>query len=164
ARVVVDGSWAPGPAAAPPAPVERGDGDLAALIFTSGTSGAAKGAMLTHGGLRAAAEAAVEALALEPDDVVLGAAPFAHVLGQSTGILATFRAGAAVAVVPRFDPQRTLAFMAASRTTVLIGVPTMCIGLCRAARETQARPPLRLAHVGGAPVPPGLARDVERTL
>lgn len=163
-RVVVDEPLAPGPVTTMPPEVERADDELAVLLFTSGTSGTAKGAMLTHGGLRAAADAAVTALALEPRDVVLGSAPFSHVLGQSTGILATVRVGAAVAVVPRFDPQRTLAFMTKSRTTVLIGVPTMCIGLCRAARETPDRPPLRLAHVGGAPVTPEVARDVEDTL
>jgi long-chain acyl-CoA synthetase len=153
-------------ATAVPAPVERQDDDVAALLFTSGTSGTAKGAMLTHGGLRAAARGAAEALALSGDDVVLGAAPFSHVLGQATGILATLSAGAAVAVVTRFEPHETLRFMAATGTTILLGVPTMCIGLCRAAREAEHRalPPLRVAHVGGAPVPPEVARDVERTL
>jgi len=163
-RVVIGDARVPDASAEPPQLVERADDELAVLLFTSGTSGAAKGAMLTHGGLRAAADAGVGALALEPDDVVLGAAPFSHVLGQSTGILATVRAGAAVAVVSRFDPQGTLAFMTATRTTVLIGVPTMCIGLCRAARETGRRPPLRLAHVGGAPVTQDVACEVERTL
>ena len=79
--------------------VEREDDEPAVILFTSGTSGRPKGAVLTHGSIRAAARNASEALVLGPDDVVLGAAPFTHVLGQSTGLVSTFLAGAAVAVV-----------------------------------------------------------------
>jgi long-chain acyl-CoA synthetase len=142
--------------------VDRSDRDAAVLLFTSGTSGAAKGAILTHGSLRSAARNAAVALALESNDVVLGAAPFSHVLGQATGILSTFMAGAAIAVVPRFQAQAALPFMATSRTTVLLGVPTMCVMLCEAARDAEALPPLRVAHVGGAPVPLEVARAFER--
>ena len=142
---------------------EQDDGDPAVILFTSGTSGRAKGAVLTHGSIRAAAEAAATALALGPDDVVLGAAPFSHVLGQSTGLVATLSAGASVAVVERFDAETTLRFMAETETTILLGVPTMCIALCEAARSAGKLPPVRIAHVGGAPVPVEVARDFERT-
>ena len=160
-RVVID-SAVEGSGTAPD-PAERADDDPAVLLFTSGTSGAPKAAILTNGGLRAAATNAGAALDLSPDDVVLGAAPFSHVLGQATGILSTFLAGAAIAVVPRFDAEETLRFMTATRTTILLGVPTMCITLCEAARHADAVPPVRVAHVGGAPVPGEVARDFERT-
>jgi long-chain acyl-CoA synthetase len=94
---------------------------------------------------------------------VLGAAPFSHVLGQSTGLVSTFLAGAAVAVVERFEAEQTLAEMIRTRTTILLGVPTMCIALCQAARGADALPPVRVAHVGGAAVPAEVARDFERT-
>jgi len=141
----------------------RGDDEPAVILFTSGTSGRPKGAILTHGGVRAAAENAANALALGPDDVMLGAAPFSHVLGQSTGLVSTFLTRGAVAVIRRFDPEATLATMTATGTTILLGVPTMCIALCQAARTTDALPPIRIAHVGGAPVPAEVARDFERT-
>jgi long-chain acyl-CoA synthetase len=143
--------------------VEREDDEPAVILFTSGTSGRPKGAVLTHGSIRTAARNAAEALVLGPDDVVLGAAPFTHVLGQSTGLVSTFLAGAAVAVVPRFEAERTLATMTATRTTILLGVPTMCIALCQAARDASELPPIRLAHVGGAAVPIEVATDFERT-
>jgi long-chain acyl-CoA synthetase len=143
--------------------VEREDDEPAVILFTSGTSGRPKGAVLTHGSIRAAARNAAEALVLGPDDVVLGAAPFTHVLGQSTGLVSTFLAGAAVAVVPRFEAERTLATMTATRTTILLGVPTMCIALCQAARDASELPPIRIAHVGGAAVPVEVANDFERT-
>jgi long-chain acyl-CoA synthetase len=143
--------------------VDRADDDPAVILFTSGTSGRSKGAVLTHGGIRAAARNAADAMRLGPDDVVLGAAPFTHVLGQSTGLVSTFLAGAAVAVVPRFDAERTLETMTTTRTTILLGVPTMCIALCEAARSASELPPVRVAHVGGAAVPVEVANDFERT-
>ena len=143
--------------------VERSASDPAVILFTSGTSGVSKGAVLTHGGIRAAAANAAEALGFGPQDVVLGAAPFSHVLGQSTGLVATLATGGAVAVVSRFDPGDTLAFMARTGTTVLLGVPTMCVALCGAARSADRLPPLRIAHVGGAPLPVEVTRDFEAT-
>jgi long-chain acyl-CoA synthetase len=143
--------------------VEREGDEPAVILFTSGTSGRPKGAVLTHGGILAAARNAAEAMRLDADDVVLGAAPFTHVLGQSTGLVSTFLAGAAVAVVPRFEAEGTLATMTATRTTILLGVPTMCIALCQAARTAGELPPIRIAHVGGAAVPIEVANDFERT-
>jgi long-chain acyl-CoA synthetase len=143
--------------------VDRGAGDPAVILFTSGTSGRPKGAVLTHGSILAAARNAAAALALGPKDVVLGAAPFSHVLGLSTGIVSTFLAGGAIAVVGRFDPETALATMTATRTTILLGVPTMCIALTQAARSASELPPLRIAHVGGASVPVEVASDFERT-
>jgi long-chain acyl-CoA synthetase len=143
--------------------VERDGVDPAVILFTSGTSGRAKGAVLTHRGIRTAADAAATALDLTAEDVVLGAAPFSHVLGQSTGLVATLSAGASVAIVERFQAEETLSWMNSTRTTILLGVPTMCIALCDAARSAAQLPPVRIAHVGGAPVPLEVARDFERT-
>ncbi len=145
-----------------PAPVERDPGDPAVILFTSGTSGVSKGAVLTHGGIAVAARNAAAALGFGPADVVLGAAPFSHVLGQSTGLVATLASGGAVAIVQRFEPVQTLELMVEAGTTVLLGVPTMCIALCEAARGAARLPPLRLAHVGGAAVPIEVTREFER--
>ncbi len=136
--------------------------DPAVLLFTSGTTGQPKAAILTHAGLRNAAENAAAALGLRHDDVVLGAAPFSHVLGQSSALLAAFLTGASVAVASRFDQARALELMVATGTTVLLGVPTMCIALCEAADSATRLPPLRLAHIGGAPLAPEAISQFER--
>jgi len=143
----------------------REPGDPAAILFTSGTSGTPKGAVLTHGSLWAAAAGAGAAMAFQPEDVVLGAAPFSHVLGLSTGIVSTLAHGGAVAVERRFEAAATLERMRRTGTTILLGVPTMCIALCDAARglAADALPPLRVAHIGGAAVPNEVADAVERT-
>ncbi len=159
APVALDGGGASGDPG--PGPLPRDPSDAAVILFTSGTSGASKGAVLTHGSIATAARNAAEAFAFGPGDVVLGAAPLSHVLGQSTGLVATLATGGTLALVDRFDAVETLALMTETATTVLLGVPTMCIALCEAARQATGLPPLRLAHVGGAPMPVEVTREVE---
>ena len=142
---------------------ERSDDDAAAIVYTSGTSGGPKGAVLTHGGLRASALGVGEQLGLRVEDVVLGAAPLSHVLGLSSGVTATLAAGASVLLVTRFEAAATLDVMARTGTTVFLGVPAMCISLCAAARSASALPPLRIAHAGGAAVAVDTARELEAT-
>jgi long-chain acyl-CoA synthetase len=141
---------------------ERDEDDPAALLFTSGTTGRPKGAILTHAGIRAATRFGADALGFTPDDVLLGVAPFPHVLGQQV-IVCAFLAGAGVSVMQRFEPEPALETMTSTRTTVMFGVPTMCIALCEAARRAEALPPLRIAHIGGAAVPVDVARRFEET-
>ena len=62
-----------------------------------------------------------------------------------------------------FRADSTLRFMTDTRTTILLGVPTMCLALCEAARTATELPPVRIAHVGGAPVLLEVAREFEET-
>ena len=93
---------------------------------------------------------------------MLGAAPFSHVLGLSTGIVSTLSSGGAIAVERRFDAQPTLELMTEVGVTVLLGVPTMCIALSEVARRAERLPPVRIAHVGGAAVPAEVGATFER--
>ena len=94
--------------------------------------------------------------------MLLGVAPFPHVLGQQVFVSA-FLVGAGVSVMQRFEPDPALETMTATRTTVMFGVPTMCIALCEAARSAETLPSLRIAHVGGSAVPVDVARRFEET-
>jgi long-chain acyl-CoA synthetase len=142
--------------------VERDEGDPATLLFTSGTTGRPKAAILTHAGIRAAARFGADALGFQSEDVLLGVAPFPHVLGQQVFVSA-FLVGAGVSVMQRFEPDPALETMTGTRTTVMFGVPAMCIALCEAARSAETLPSLRIAHVGGSAVPVDVARRFEET-
>ena len=109
---------------APPPPVRpAGDGDLACLLFTAGTAGAPRAAMLTHGNLLAnhAQMQAHPARALTADDVVYGALPLHHIYGLNVVLLLTLAAGGAVALVGHFDAGAPLP----PGVTVVAGVPAM---------------------------------------
>jgi long-chain acyl-CoA synthetase len=137
----------------------RAPGDSAVLLYTSGTSGGAKGAELTHAGLRANASfLGGPVLGLTPDDVVLGSTPLSHVLGQSGVMNAAIASGACVRLMPRFEPEATLRAIADDGAHVFLGVPTMCNALLQAAAPLANAPQLRVAHVGGAPLPPEILR------
>jgi long-chain acyl-CoA synthetase len=106
---------------------DRGGEDLALLIYTSGTTGKPKGAMLSHRALLANLDQCAE---LDPppfatDDVVLLVLPLFHIYGLNPGLGMLAYAGATGVLVDRFDPEESLAAMAAEQVTTVIGVPPM---------------------------------------
>ncbi len=146
----------PGAAAAAVAVEEIAEVDpdaLAVLLYTSGTTGGPKGAELTHDGLRRAAMAIVgETLGLGPEDVLFGAAPLAHVFGQTGCMTAAIASGACLALVQRFEAGAALELIRETGVTVFLGVPTMCVALLKAAESSPEAPQFRIGHTGGAPL------------
>ena len=151
----------------------RGDGsrpsapasgtDVAVLLYTSGTTGRPKGVELTHAGLATVARSLVEALGIREDDVLLGAAPLAHVFGMCGVMNAAVISGAAIAFLDRFTAAAALDLIEAEHVSVVLGVPTMLGALLEESRATGRAPAIRLTHCGGAPLAPGvLARFTER--
>jgi long-chain acyl-CoA synthetase len=138
----------------------RADDDTAVLMYTSGTTAGAKGAELTHRGLRFTGETlAFPLLNLTPDDVIFGSAPFAHILGQAGVMNPAILSGASIALVPRFDPEVALQQMAETGTTIFLAVPPMCVALLRAADTVTDLPQLKVTHTGGAPLAPETFRE-----
>ncbi len=98
----------------------------ACLLYTSGTTGAPKGAELTHRGLLLnCASAIAEMLQLTAADVTLAPMPFFHVGGMWYHLFPSFAAGCTTVIMPQFDPQGVLALMARHRVTNTHLVPTM---------------------------------------
>jgi long-chain acyl-CoA synthetase len=121
----------PPPADAPRAVV--GSGDLAALQYTGGTTGAPKGAMLTHANLVAGQRQLAERCPeLVPgEERLFSAVPMAHVSGLVLAILASASLGAEMLVVPRFTPEEAVRLVDELRPTFLPVVPTMATALLR---------------------------------
>ena len=136
-------------------------GELALLMYTSGTTGAPKGAMLTHGNLLSSARAVTLAWDWTPADRLVLALPLFHAHGLCVGVNGTLLAGASAVVLPRFDPERVLDQVEAGEATMLFGVPTMYARLVASPRAALlAR--LRLCVSGSAPLPAALFEIVER--
>jgi malonyl-CoA/methylmalonyl-CoA synthetase len=102
------------------APVE--DDDLAALLYTSGTTGRSKGAMLTHRNLASNALTLIGAWGLSETDVLLHVLPLYHVHGLFVAFNTVLLAGACLIFLPRFDAGGALEVL--PRATVVMGVPT----------------------------------------
>ena len=101
---------------------ERDDDDLAALVYTSGTTGRSKGAMLTHRNLRTNAEALRECWGWRDDDVLLHALPLFHVHGLFIALHCALLGGTPTIFLPRFDVRTVKQYLPES--TVMMGVPT----------------------------------------
>jgi len=128
--------------------------DLAVLLYTSGTSGRPKGAMLTHAALAANHDQleAIEPAVVGPDDVVLLAMPFFHAYGLNTGLGTVAHLGATGVLVDRFDAAASLALIAEHEVTVAIGVPGMYSAWSRQPSVGAAVSGLRTAVCGAAPL------------
>jgi long-chain acyl-CoA synthetase len=141
--------------------VARARDDLAVLLFTAGTAGAPKPAMLTHGSLIANLEQmqAHPGLRIGPDDVALAVLPLFHVFGLNVVLGLALQAGGAVSLVDHFHPTETLARVRADGVTVVAAVPAIFEAWL--ALDSSAAPDDALAHVrlcvsGAAPLPPSL--------
>ena len=134
--------------------VPRRPTDEAVILYTSGTTGKPKGAILTHDNmLWNATISAFDVVKLEPDDVTLAVLPLFHSFGQTVVMNAGFRVGATLVLMPRFDGPAALDLMVKENVSVFAGVPTMYMGLLAATAQTESRPSLRLAISGGAAIP-----------
>ncbi len=136
--------------------------DTASILYTSGTTGSPKGAMLGHRGMLQNAAAVGGNLRLAASDRLCLPVPFHHCFGSVMGTLAAVTYGAAL-VVPNdwFDAGRTLDAIAAERCTILYGVPTMFTAALEANRvNPRDVSSLRSGIISGAPVSGELAQQV----
>lgn len=140
---------------------------VAALVYTSGTTGEPKGVMLTHRNLLYIAKVSSTLRALRGGDRVYGVLPLSHVYGLASVGLGTLFGGACVDLEPRFSAQRMLAALTDREVSVLHGVPPMyakLVDLVRTTARPVVAPRLRACFAGGAPLDASLKADVERVL
>lgn len=143
--------------------VPRSRDDVAVLIFTSGTTGAARAVELTHGGIAWNAHALAQAFAMTADDVQLAAAPLSHVLAMTGVMNASLLTGGALVLVERFEAPVAFSLLASTGITGLLGAPPMFVSLLREAQAAPVAPRLRFAMAGGAALATTVARDIEET-
>jgi long-chain acyl-CoA synthetase len=153
--------------AASPGPVPETeadpDTDLAVLVYTGGSTGVAKGVMLTHTNLGANAEQLREWL---PDveagrEVIMSVLPFFHSYGMTTCLTLGLRIAATLVLVPRFDVQRVLELTEKHRPTLFPGVPTLYVAINNAGGERDLSS-IRACVSGAAPLPLEVAEEFER--
>ena len=131
--------------------VTLGERDLAAILYTSGTTGRSKGAMLTHKNLASNAETLVTAWHFSADDRLIHALPIFHTHGLFVACNVTLMAGASMLFLPKFDAD--VIFEELPKGSVMMGVPTFYTRLVQDARLTpDSTAHLRLFVSGSAPL------------
>jgi len=132
--------------------VKRAD-ELAAILYTSGTTGRSKGAMLTHGNLLANARTLHGWWGWQPSDVLIHVLPVFHVHGLFVASHGALLAGAKMLWFNKFDPKATIAQL--PRATVFMGVPTLYVRMLAEPTLTrEACASMRLFVAGSAPLLP----------
>ncbi len=139
------------PATGDAALVERGPDDLAAILYTSGTTGRSKGAMLTHRNLVSNARALVETWRYTAQDVLIHALPIFHTHGLFVATNVTLLSGASMHFLPAFDLDKIAELLPSSST--LMGVPTFYTRMVGDDRfNSQTMGHMRLCISGSAPL------------
>jgi len=137
-------------------------GSVAQILYTSGTTGRPKAAVLTHRGLTNNARLAASAMGWQAGEAGVNPMPLFHIAGCGLLTLGLAQITGHHVLMPQFTPGRQLELMETYRSAVLGGVPTMLAAVL--SHPTLARwdlSGLRCAVAGGAPVPPSLVRQVE---
>ncbi|MEU6844670.1 long-chain fatty acid--CoA ligase [Streptomyces sp. NPDC046716] len=128
--------------------------DPCMIMYTSGTTGRAKGAVLTHANITWNSVNVLIDVDLAADEVTLVTAPLFHTAGLNMTCLPTLLKGGRVVLLGAFDPDRVLDLIAAHHVTYMFGVPTMYDAMAASPRWASADlSSLRTLNCGGAPVP-----------
>ncbi len=134
--------------------------DPALICFTSGTTGAPKGAVLSHRNLLAATRAVNVAWRWAPTDRLIHCLPVFHAHGLCVGVYGTLLSGGSALLLPGFEPGVVADFASTGDTSLFFGVPTMYHRLARSGRASELGR-LRLCVSGSAPLPAHLHRQME---
>lgn len=138
---------------------------VAAIIFTSGTTGAPKGVLMTHDGVTHFGRVSAESRALGPQDRSYAYLPMTHIFGLGTVLMASLHAGAALVMRSRFEPADALEALARHGVSQLQGPPAFFSRLLAHMEESGVArpeaPALRYLYTGAGPLDLSLKRRVE---
>lgn len=177
---IIETSDFPETGEAPPAPGTASPDDPAAILFTSGTTGRVKGAILTHKSLMTGVmgmqlsgmmvlHGMAEKMGITPETImanmpqggVLVVFPLFHISGVGAAFLSPFLAGSKIVIMRRWDPQEALRIIAEERITQFTGVPTMLWDVLHKARLDEADlSSLRNISSGGQALPVNLLDEI----
>ena len=148
---------------APEATLQDPKAQVAALIYTTGTTGEPKGVMLTHDNLMFIAGRSSELRRLSTVDRVYGVLPISHVFGLASVLNGTLYQGARLDLVARFAAEAVARALAEDGVTIFQGVPQMYARLVALSEARGGLPAPRLRYIssGGAPLDLGLKAQVE---
>ncbi|WP_077623108.1 fatty acid--CoA ligase family protein [Sediminibacillus massiliensis] len=136
--------------------------DVAVILYTSGTTGKPKGAMLTHRNLYSNAKDTADYLTINEQDRVIAALPMFHVFCLTVALNAPLMNGGTILIVPNFSPQAVFTLAREQQATVFAGVPTMYNYLLRTPDVSPADfSSIRLCISGGASMPVALLKNFE---
>jgi acyl-[acyl-carrier-protein]-phospholipid O-acyltransferase/long-chain-fatty-acid--[acyl-carrier-protein] ligase len=141
---------------------KHGPDDLATVIFSSGSTGEPKGVVLTHGNVAANIESMVQAIALSPQDTLLGVLPFFHSFGYTVTLWAPLQVGASVVYHP--DPRQAKEIgelCRQYRCTLYLSTATF-LRFCLRRCEPDDFRSLRVLICGAEKLPPSLAEEFRR--
>ena len=143
-----------------PSPADTPRRTLAALPFSSGTTGLPKGVMLSHCNLVTNVFQTIPAAHLSDDEVALGFLPLYHIYGLNVVLNPILAVGATLVLVPRFDVDRSLELIEREGITWIPMVPPVMSAFCQAAEQGRfpRRHQVRKAKCGAAPLAPELPR------
>lgn len=144
-------------------PVDVAQDDTAIILYTSGTTGTPKGAMLTHGNVYSNARDVSTYLGYRADDRIIATLPVFHVFALTVVVNAPLISGATVLLAPRFSPNEIFALAKEQQATVFAGVPTMYNFLYLLPEgNPEDFSTIRLAISGGASLPVALLHNFEQ--
>jgi malonyl-CoA/methylmalonyl-CoA synthetase len=153
-RVDALNAWFPAQIERPNAPLVHGE-DLALIMYTSGTTGRSKGAILSHNNVLATVTGLMAVWAWQADDVILLPLPLFHTHGLVVGLHCALASGATVRLRPKFDAEETISVLAGGGASLFFGVPTLYVRLVDLLGQREPKPDLsrmRLFCSGSAPL------------
>lgn len=128
--------------------------DLAVILYTSGTTGKPKGAMLSHQNLASNAESVSQLMELNEDDRIVAVLPMFHVFCMTVCLNDSIACGATVIIIPRFSPREVVRTIREKQATVFVGVPTMYNFIFQLPEATaEDFSSIRFCISGGASIP-----------